>query len=535
MKRFLTILLALSLLAASFAGCESSPESGSASASGTAEESGAAVQQPESREPPAEVPVTFLGTDPLPPEFDKGIWKKSSFLCTGWEDLKGFGEPLPATALDKVSSLPVYRDKYPRGDYETTEEMKEEYQQRAKEILAAVGRQDLLEEELVPNGYLWEESDTPIFLCDFSDLSIATRSGGYSMILSGIPGIKECSEEELIALIKENAYLSVACTYAGITDPAVTSTFSYAGNGSSTIMRICIYQNSEDEKQAMLNRALAPIFVTAETDDSIVIGVRTPDVTEYIGEYRLLPYHEALNRLQEDQGVQNKDVLGYKLVYDSSISKGYYIPYYKFYYKESDAKKENVPKKKSDIDPEPETETAEYPPGMDLYSEYGVRAVQDNEAAEHSSEPAQSPEIGGDVQLETAKEFLEKALTAPNEGIKALPETYTDEELFAVLEDYLGGYVEEGQVQDPSSRLHTSVVALHYECLFRSKQITPKKITVTPLQEENQYSFEAVVSFQKEGEDEQELTIPGSLQFNEDGKISYVLFQGGDFSKITGP
>lgn len=395
MKRFFTMMLALALLASSFAGCESSSGSSPAAASDTAEESGAAAQPPEGQEPPAEAPAVFMATEPLPPEngvggAGGGSWKKFMYLCSGLDDLNGFGPALPTKGPDKFTSLPVYRDNYPAGEYETTEEMKAGYRQQVIDFLTATGREDLVEAGLVPNEYRWNEMDPPIFSCQFQDFKISGMASGFTLLLD-IPGIKEMQEDELEILFEENVFLSQACTYAGIDTPSFLSKQEYTSDGDATRKVISVYQGTEDEKQAILNQALAPIYLTVETDGSIVVNIKTPGAMEYIGDYQLLPYNKALNQLRKEQGVQNKDVLGYRLVYDNNISKGYYVPYYKFYYKESDAKKEKGPKKDSDIDPE--RETVQDPPGLTTYSEYSIRAVQDNEVeAERSAEPTESPE-----------------------------------------------------------------------------------------------------------------------------------------------
>lgn len=94
----------------------------------------------------------------------------------------------------------MYRDKYPSDEYETTEEMKAGYRKRVEDFLTAVGRGDLVEAGLTPNSYLWNESDTPSFSCDFPEFKVSAMARGMTLGLK-LPGVKEMGTEELKTLL----------------------------------------------------------------------------------------------------------------------------------------------------------------------------------------------------------------------------------------------------------------------------------------------------------------------------------------------
>ncbi len=143
------------------------------------------------------------------------------------------------------------------------------------------------------------------------------------------------------------------------------------------------------------------------------------------------------------------------------------------------------------------------------------------------------------TQIDLGQKFLQKALTLPIPELKELEDQavkngapYTDEEFFGAVTQCFSEFVEEEQCKAANSRLHASVVNLHHEALMRKKALTPKSITLSPLQGENQYSLEAVLTLEKEGEEPREITFSGSLQFNEKGLIDYVEFQGDGFQEF---
>lgn len=383
MKRYYILPIVAIFLVSVFAGCANGSKStneNSPAVSGTTGEPSAVVQRTAPEESAANTPAAFFATESLPPEdgvigAGKGGWKRNSFICTGFDDLSGFEPHFPATGVDKIRSLPVFKDKYPT-DHKTTEEMKIEIQQLVEDFLTKVGRTDLIDLGLTPNEYLWNESEISVFSCEFADFGISGRSDGFSLNLQ-IPNAQELGEEEWITLLQENIFLSEACAYAGIDNPGFSSRRDYSFNGDDSRKEIQIYQKCEDAKQSAVNQAFAPIYILAEANDHIVVVTRSPEAAEYVGDYEVLPYNKALNQLRKELGIQNKDVLGYKIEYQNRISTGYYVPYYKFYFKESDVQKANVPKKESDQDTPLEETKSEAPVGFTAYGEYSIRAVTD--------------------------------------------------------------------------------------------------------------------------------------------------------------
>ena len=303
-----------------------------------------------------------VGT-PLPEEIGwsgagRDMWKLNAYLCKDLDELKGVGTDFLTEAPEGITGLPVYRDKYPSDEYETTEEMKAGYRKRVEDFLTAVGRGDLVEAGLTPNSYLWNESDTPSFSCDFPEFKVSAMARGMTLGLK-LPGVKEMGTEELKTLLAENVFLAEACRYAGIDNPAFASRQDYTFIGDGSRKLFYIYQDCEDAGQAAFNRALAPMFLSVETDDSTAVGVTAPDAMEYAGDYVLLPYNEALKQLEEEKGIKSQDVLGYKLEYDNMITAYYYMPHYKFYYDITGSRPYALPE------------------GFREYGEYAVRAVKD--------------------------------------------------------------------------------------------------------------------------------------------------------------
>ncbi len=142
-------------------------------------------------------------------------------------------------------------------------------------------------------------------------------------------------------------------------------------------------------------------------------------------------------------------------------------------------------------------------------------------------------------QADLGQKFLQKALTLPIPELKELEDQavkngapYTDEEFFGAVTQCFSEFVEEEQCKTATSRLHSSVINLHHESLMRKKALAPKSIVLSPLEGENLYSLEAVLTLEKEGEAPREITFSGSLQFNEKGMIDYVEFKGEGFQEF---
>lgn len=400
MKRIFAAALSTMLLVLTFARCESAPAASPAissepssetvisSAAPSALESSSSAPVPEKTrvEHEAPEPLPFhLATDPLPEENGVigggGGWKKTDYYCQDINDMFMFQNSVFRAATSNLSTLPVFRRNYPyqqfdEEPYETTEEMRESYRERVENFLTATGREDLLESGVEPDPYLWEEDEYPAYALTFEDLVIVSRAGYFSLSLS-IPGLVDMDEEEIVALLQDNVYFREACALGGVTDPGVTLQREYGESdteGRYATNHYTVFQRWDDPRENEISCAFAPIFMTATTlDDSIVFGVRTKEASEYLGDYDMVTPEQAAARLTEECGVQEDDILGYKLEYSGEICHGYYVPYYKFYY-ERGSEPKHVPEKESDVDDFPEPVS---PDGLTTYCEYSIRAVQD--------------------------------------------------------------------------------------------------------------------------------------------------------------
>lgn len=394
MKRIFAAALSTMLLVLTFARCESAPAASPAISSepssetviSSALESSSSDPVPEKTrvEHEAPEPLPFhLATDPLPEENGVigGGWKKTDYYCQDINDMFMFQNSVFRAATSNLSTLPVFRRNYPyqqfdEEPYETTDEMWESYRERVEGFLIAAGREDLLESGVEPDYFSWAESKYPAYRLEFEELTVTSRAGYFSLSLS-VPGLVDMNEEEIVALLQDNVYFREACALGGVTDPGVTLQREYGESdteGRYATNHYTVFQRWDDPRENEISCAFAPIFMTATTlDDSIVFGVRTKEASEYLGDYDMVTPEQAAARLTEECGVQEDDILGYKLEYSGEICHGYYVPYYKFYY-ERGSEPKHVPEKESDVDDFPEPVS---PDGLTTYCEYSIRAVQD--------------------------------------------------------------------------------------------------------------------------------------------------------------
>lgn len=397
MKRKATLLLAAAMLLSAFAGC-GEPKAAAPNASGTGTkasqasqaETGTKVSQAaDLPEPEEKVPEAYyLAETALPAEGGEGgtgvgnAWKNHVAFCQAFEELHGFAEAFPTKGPDKITSLPIYQETFIPGETAVTPEIKAGLKTTAEEFLALAGREDLVNAGLTPNQEFYDDPMNPAFECQFEDFSLRVMPNGITMLLD-VPGLRDAGEEEFWEMLRGNVMISTACQWAGIDDPKVRSEKGYGYSGQPTDKVFFLYQNSEDGRELVKNRAFHTLFLSVNYEtDSVVVGITNPEAGEYAGDYKLLPYNKALNALRQEMGIQNKDVLGYEIQYTNHISKGYYVPYYVFYYEDRGA---------GGVAPE-ELEAK----GLSAFCEYCIRAVQDNQApAEeeelNSSETEESP------------------------------------------------------------------------------------------------------------------------------------------------
>lgn len=363
MKRYVALLIFLGLVLSLLSACTESPNSTRSASSGE-ESSVASGNTAQSDVEPGVEPVFYMSKEPLPPEITEGgtgdgNLKKKDYFCKVFKELHGFLPQLPTKGPEKVTSLPVYKNKYPLGQVRVTEEMKADLENKAKEFLIQAGRTDLVEAGLSPDEYALNESEIPAYVCQFDDFRIRSHPSGIT-IATEISDLNDAPENEVRALLNENKLLSAACKIAGINDPVLTfkKDYDYYGNARSNLY--LIYQKGKDEKDTFLNKTFSSVTIMTQYEsDAVVVGINTDDVIEYIGDYSLLPYNKALNTLRKECGVKNKEVLGYEIEYTQRLNQDYFIPYYKFYFIAPD-KKEIA-------------ETTE----LEVFSEYYIRAVLD--------------------------------------------------------------------------------------------------------------------------------------------------------------
>lgn len=391
MKRKATLLLAAAMLLSAFAGCgESKAAAPNASGTGTKAsqasqaETGTRVSQAaELPEPEEKVPEAYyLAETALPAEGGEGgtgvgnAWKSNVSLCQAFEELHGFAEAFPTKGPDKITSLPIYRETFIPGETAVTPEIKTGLKTTAEEFLALAGREDLVNTGLTPNQEFYDDPMNPAFECQFEDFTLMVMPDAVSLMLE-VPGLRDADEDEFWDMIQENSLISAACQWANIDDPKTSYHKDYTYSGDPNRKAFRLYQNSEDGKELIKNKTFRSLFLSAGYEtDAVVVRLTCSEAGEYAGDYKLLPYNKALNALRQEMGIQNKDVLGYEIQYTNHISKGYYVPYYVFYYEDRGA---------GGVAPE-ELEAK----GLSAFCEYCIRAVQDNQAPAEEEEPNSS-------------------------------------------------------------------------------------------------------------------------------------------------
>lgn len=314
---------------------------------------------------PQEETAPFQAAKPLPEENGEGgwgdgtgRWYHSSYLCGSFEELKELKMELPETGIDEVESLPVYREK----PLEDMEAMKECFKRDAEAFLNAAGYTELVDAGLNPEEEWLEDDLNPSFYCRFEDFSLRILPGGLTLSLE-LPGVRDADENGLRILLQENPLLSAACEFAGVDDPAFSTEKTYTLAGQESQKIIHIYQNSKDLRRKIRDRGLSALSLLSNYEsDSVVIGITRAGDDEYIGDYRLVLFAEALEKLQEQCEIYPEDILGYEIEYIKSISPGYLVPYYVFYFEEP---AESNPEERSEIS------------GLKKYGSYKIRAVCD--------------------------------------------------------------------------------------------------------------------------------------------------------------
>lgn len=362
MKRYPAMVLVLALLISAMASCSND---GNHSSSSTAP-----MNTQKSEVSATEVPDSYLATEPLPIEITTGgsgngkAWKNRFLICEEFAELYGFAPPLPTQGPDKITTLPVYQEKFINGTTEVTEAIKNDLAEAAESFLIAAGRTDLVEAGLTPEPESLNDPVNPSFDCIYTDLTLRVLPDTITLSVS-IPGLRDADKDEFLALLDENQYLSASCQIAGITDPALSYTKLYTYEGIEADKEFKVHQNSDDAQNVLQNKVFSSLFVMANYEsDSVVIGVTRPNIAEYIGDYNFVPFNKALNTLRKERGVKNKDVLGYEIEYINRLSEGYYVPYYKFYFNKSAG---NDAAEVMDVEPS----------SLQVFCEYYVRAVQD--------------------------------------------------------------------------------------------------------------------------------------------------------------
>lgn len=128
---------------------------------------------------------------------------------------------------------------------------------------------------------------------------------------------------------------------------------------------------------------------------------------------------------------------------------------------------------------------------------------------------------------EIAEVFIKEVLTLPNEDIalmakldvQSVGSEEIDEKMSQTIMALYGGDVSKTTLTDGTSRFYNDVVMLHVMAAVNNFTYAVESIEVTEL-DEKQFSYTAEVLASNEANGK--LTITGSVQFDDDGKINFM-------------
>ncbi len=148
------------------------------------------------------------------------------------------------------------------------------------------------------------------------------------------------TDDELIAAIKENIYLTAMCKYLEITSPVISVERTQDFDNKTTV-EIKIYQNDEDISQRIINSHFYCIkwdFSEETTFEGYTCRFR--DTSKNI-RGQMLSFAEAAEKNSIDL---EKNFVDCTVEYSESVVSGYYVPCYVFTSKDTSAsdKNENV-------------------------------------------------------------------------------------------------------------------------------------------------------------------------------------------------
>lgn len=179
-------------------------------------------------------------------------------------------------------------------------------------------------------------------------IGIRTHHSGYVRISEIFLNIDKTTDlGDIKDMLTENAALKAACLYLGIDDPVINTHLQYNSSGELLGKSFKIHQRGSTEIEDLYNSNLRYILIDCDRlaeYNSAMVHICSPDLTgEELGEYKLIPYEEAVANVLEgncltvgvggkidEEDLPSGELLGVDIVYETIFKQGYNIPFYRF-------------------------------------------------------------------------------------------------------------------------------------------------------------------------------------------------------------
>ena len=155
----------------------------------------------------------------------------------------------------------------------------------------------------------------------------------YHKEIKGYPG--DLTVEDLRVLLETDPVYREALVSEHITDPVISRCVWYSLHGERNATVFTVWQNTEDPLERIVSKGVAPLVIMlwpTEELDHVDIMQRDRDSFAAVGQYPLISEEQARERLLEENGVTEDQILACELTYTDRLYEDYFVPAYVFYY-----------------------------------------------------------------------------------------------------------------------------------------------------------------------------------------------------------